>query len=68
MMTPERSIDLEALRNILEGADVASVEESPGELRLILADGDQIAVRSGPSSDPELGASLRYFHEAAFSD
>jgi hypothetical protein len=67
-MTPERSIDIEALRNVLEGAEVASVEESPGELRLVLADGDQIVVRAGPSSDPGLRPSLSVFHEAAFSD
>jgi hypothetical protein len=64
----ERSIDLDALRNVLEGAEVSSVEGSPVELRLVLADGDQITVRPEPSAQPEPEASLRFFHEAAFSD
>ena len=64
----ERSIDLQALRNVLEGSEVSSVEGSPGELRLVLADGDQITVRPEPSDDPAAGPSLRFFHEAAFSD
>lgn len=68
-MTPlERSIDLEALRNVLEGAEVSSVEGLSGELRLVLADGDQIRVRPEASSEGELEAVLRFFHEAAFSD
>jgi hypothetical protein len=64
----ERSIDVQALRNVLEGAQVSAVEESAGELRLVLADGDQIVVRSEPASEPESGPELRFFHEAAFSD
>ena len=68
IVVPERSIDVQALRNVLEGAEVSSVEESPGELRLVLADGDQITVRAEESSDPELEPSLGFFHEAAFSD
>ena len=68
MGSVERSIDLDALRNVLEGAEVSSVEGSPLELRLVLADGDQITVRPEASAGPESGASLRFFHEAAFSD
>jgi hypothetical protein len=64
----ERSIDLQALRNVLEGAEVASVEASPGELRLVLADGDRITVRTEAADDPALRPGLRFFHEAAFSD
>jgi hypothetical protein len=64
----ERTIDLQALRTVLEGAEVASVEESPGELRLVLADGDQITVRAEPSHDPASRPDLRFFHEAVFSD
>jgi hypothetical protein len=68
MSAAERSIDLQTLRNVLEGADVASVEGSSEELRLVLADGDQIKVRPAPSSEPELGPTLTFFHEAVFSD
>jgi hypothetical protein len=64
----EQSIDLEALRTVLEGAEVSSVEGSSGELRLLLADGDQIKVRSEPSSEAGTGPSLVFFHQAAFSD
>ena len=68
MIPVERDIDLRALRTVLEGVQVSSVEESSGELRLVLADGDQIVVRAEPASDPEHGPSLRFFHQAAFSD
>jgi hypothetical protein len=64
----EQNIDLQVLRNVLEGAVVSSVEQSGGELRLVLADGDQITVRAEPSDDPGLKPNLRFFHEAAFSD
>jgi hypothetical protein len=64
----EQNIDLQVLRNVLEGAVVSSVEQSGGELRLVLADGDQITVRAEPSDDPRLKPNLRFFHEAAFSD
>jgi hypothetical protein len=67
-MSAERSIDVEALQNVLEGAEVSSVEGSPDELRLVLADGDQIVVRAEPSSDADPTARLSFFHEAAFSD
>jgi hypothetical protein len=67
LMTSGRSIDLQALRNVLEGAEVSSVEATSGELRLILADGDEIVVRLERSSDPESGQ-VRFFHEPPFSD
>jgi hypothetical protein len=67
-MASGRSIDLQALRNVLEGAEVSSVEATSGELRLILVDGDEIVVRFERSSDPEIGQGLRFFHEPPFSD
>jgi hypothetical protein len=68
LMASGRSIDLQALRNVLEGAEVSSVEATSGELRLILVDGDEIVVRFERSSDPEIGQGLRFFHEPPFSD
>jgi hypothetical protein len=68
LMASGRSIDLQALRNVLEGAEVSAVEATSGELRLILVDGDEIVVRIERSSDPEIGQSLRFFHEPPFSD
>ena len=59
---------MDALRGVVEGAAVASVEGSPAELRLVPAAGDQITVRPEGSGQAEPAASLRFFHEPAFSD
>jgi hypothetical protein len=54
-------IDLQTLQNVLQGVEVNVVEASQGELRLYLADGDEIIVRAVPSYDPALQPDLHYF-------
>lgn len=58
-------IDLETLKGVLQGGEVNVVEAGPGELRLFLADGDQITVRAASSFDPALTPDLEFYLASA---